>query len=85
MTLRPEHLGTDAVGRGAGWRKTNNAATVAMALNDCMVTAGMSGGELIGALVENVIAAIQASTPAVEWRNAGHAVATLIERRMVVR
>lgn len=83
--MRPHHMGTDAVGRGAGWDKTNNAIAVTMALNDLKARTGMSGGELFGALVENVIAAIQGSAAPSEWRHIGHEVAARIERRMSVR
>lgn len=83
--IRPHHLGTDAAGRGAGWRKTNNTIAVAMALADVKQRTGMSGGELFGALVENVIAAIQGSVAPSEWRHIGHEVAARIERRMSVR
>lgn len=82
---RPEHMGTDAVGRGAGWRKTNNAVALTMALHDAMVRTGMSGGELFGALVENLIAAIQGSCAPSEWRQVGEAVAGEIQRRMRVQ
>lgn len=82
---KPEHLGTDPVGRGAGWRKTNNALSVTRALWDVKERTGMSGGELFGALVENVIAAIQGSCAPSEWSQVGEEVAARIQRRMMVR
>jgi hypothetical protein len=82
VTIRADHLGTDATGRGSGWHKTNNAVAVTMALHDAKARTGMSGGELFGALVENVIAAIQGSAAPSEWAHIGHEVATRIERRM---
>jgi hypothetical protein len=85
VTLRASDLGTDAVGRGAGWQKTNNTIAVSMALADLKARTGMSGPELFGAMVENVIAAIQGSTAPLAWREAGAAVAREIQRRMVAR
>ena len=82
--LRPEHLGTDKVGRGAGWDKTNATIAVAMALSDVKQLKGLTHGELFGALVENIIAAIQGTVAPSGWRAAGHAVAEEIERRMRV-
>lgn len=77
----PENLGTDPVGRGAGWRKTNNANAVAMGLHDIRQVTGMSGGELFGALVENVIAAIQGGTAPHAWAEAADGVCDQIKRR----
>lgn len=79
--ILPEHLGTDAVGRGAGWRKTNNANHVAMALADVKQIHNMSGGELFGAMVENVIAAIQGGTGPAQWEEQAAAVCDVIRRR----
>lgn len=82
---KSEHLGTDAVGRGAGWQKTSNTVAVTMALHDVKQRAGMSGGELFGALVENVIAAIQGSCSPSEWQHVASEVSARIERRMTAR
>ncbi|MDE2106903.1 MAG: hypothetical protein KGL39_57340 [Patescibacteria group bacterium] len=88
IRIRPEGLGTDSRERGE-WRKTNNANAVAQALHDVYqrrsVTGEMSGPELFGALVENVIAAIQAKTPPSQWAEVGDAVCTLLMRRMTQR
>ena len=81
MTIHPELLGTDAVGRGSGWRKTNNANHVAMGLHDIKQMTGMSGGELFGALFENVIAAIQGGVGPSQWEEQANAVCEQIKRR----
>lgn len=79
-----EALGTDPVGFNE-WRKTNNAIAVSMALHDIKQVKGMSGPELFGALVENVISAIQGGCAPSEWREVGDAVCTTIMRRMEAR
>lgn len=83
--ILPEHLGTDKVGRGAGWRKTNVGLACSMALADLAQKRGISPGELLGGMVESLIAFIQAGTAPSEWRDVGHSVAEQIERRMVAR
>lgn len=80
----PHHLGTDPVGRGE-WRRTNNTVALTQALHDVKQRAGMSGAELFGAMVENVIAAIQAGVAPVEWPAAADAVCTHIRRRCSAR
>lgn len=80
--ITPDHLGTDKAGRGAGWDKTNATLVVATALADCKQRNNMSGGQLFGALVENVIAAIQGSVAPHAWREAASSVTDLIQRRM---
>lgn len=82
--VRADHLGPDSTARGE-WRKTNNTNAVAMALHDVKARTGMTGGELFGALVENVIAAIQGSCAPSEWREIGDAVCGSIMRRMQAR
>jgi hypothetical protein len=82
--VQREHLGTDPVG-GNEWRKTANTVKVAQALHDCMVTSGMTGAELFGALTENLIAAIQGSAAPSQWQELGDATCTVIMRRMQVR
>lgn len=87
MTARlvlPDALGTDTTERGA-WRKTNNAQKLARVLWRFKDAEGISGPELFGALVENVIAAIQGSTAPSDWRRCGDAVSGEILRRMSVR
>lgn len=79
--ILPEHLGPDKVGRGAGWRKTNNAIAVTMALHDVKQATNMSGGELFGALVENVISAIQGGCGPSTWEEQANAVCEAIRRR----
>ena len=81
----PEHLGPDAVGRGAGWRKTNVGTACSMALHDLAQTRDISFGELLGGVTETLIAMIQASAAPSEWREAGHKVTEEINRRMVAR
>ena len=83
--ILPEHLGPDAVGRGAGWRKTNVGLRCVQVLHDLAVSEGIEPGELMGGMVEALISFIQASTASHAWRDAGHAVAEQIERRMVAR
>ncbi len=82
--ILPDSLGTDAKARGE-WRKTNNANAVAMALNDVRVAIDMTPAELFGALVENVIAAIQGTCAPSEWPMVGDAVSGEIMRRMTRR
>ena len=81
IQARPDALGTDTTTRGE-WRKTNNTIAVAQAMNDVKVNTGMSGPELFGALVENVIAAIQGSCAPSQWQEMGDAVCVSIMRRM---
>lgn len=83
--IRPSHLGSDAVGRGAGWRKTNVGLRCSQVLHDLAVTEGIAPGELFGGMVESMIAFIQASAAPSEWREVGSLVAETIERRMVAR
>jgi hypothetical protein len=80
-----DHLGTDPVGRGAGWRKTQNTVYISQVLHDAKQRSGMSGAELFGAMVENVICAIQGGTAPSQWREVASAVTDEIQRRMVVR
>lgn len=82
--VQQEHLGTDPVG-GNEWRKTANTVTVAQALHDVQARTGMSGPELFGALVENVIAAIQGTAAPSQWRELGEAVSESILKRMQVQ
>ena len=82
--IRPENFGTDAVGPGE-WRKTNVATAVTMALHDLAVQRNIRPGELAGGMVESLIAFLQASNAPSSWRDAGHHVASEIERRMVPR
>jgi hypothetical protein len=81
--ILPEHFGPDAVGRGAGWDKTNVGLACCMALQDLAVTRGIEPGQLMGGMVEALISFIQASTRPSEWREVGSHVAEQIERRMV--
>jgi hypothetical protein len=83
--ILPEHLGIDPVGRGAGWRKTNIGLRCSMVLHDLAIREGIEAGELLGGMVESVIAFIQGSTAPSAWREAGAKVAEEIERRMVAR
>lgn len=92
LRLRPEighmgfdadWLGTDTVGRGAGWSKTANAVELAKACNDVMSENDLMGGYVFRALKDIAVAAIQA-LPTTERRDAGRAVGTLIMRRMRV-
>lgn len=82
-SFRAEHLGTDAVGRGAGWWKTANAVEAAKACNDAMVAGEIGSGELFRALKDIVVTALHGLGPK-EAAEAGGRVARLIERRMVV-
>lgn len=82
--VQRENLGTDAVGPGE-WRKTNNTLAVTQALHDAKARTGMSGPELFGALVENVIAAIQGSAAPSQWREIADATCGSILRRMDAR
>lgn len=88
IDIRTDALGTDNRERGA-WRKTNNANAVAMALHDVYQKRSaeglMSGPELFGALIENVIAAIQGKTSPSQWEEVGDATCTLIMRRLTRR
>jgi hypothetical protein len=84
MTPRADALGTDPVGRGE-WRRTNNTNRVAMALHDMKQRSDMTGPELFGALVENVIACIQGAVAPSDWRRAGDAVTGEIMRRLTRR
>ena len=79
------HLGTDAVGRGAGWWKTANATEIAKACNDVMAENGLGSGEVFRALKDIVVAAVQGAMGLPEAAEVGAAVARLIESRMVVR
>lgn len=81
----PDSLGTDAVGRGAGWRKTNVGLRCCMALQDMAISENVTPGELLGGMVEALISFIQASAAPSEWRDAGARVTEEIERRMVAR
>lgn len=83
--LLPDHLGPDAVGHGAGWRKTNVGLRCSMVLHDLSQREGISYGELLGGVTETIISMIQASAAPSEWREAGSKVAEEIERRMVPR
>lgn len=75
------HMGTDAVGRGAGWRKTANAVEIAKACNDVMADEDLPSGALFRALKDIVVTALHA-LGATECAEAGIAVCGLIERRM---
>jgi hypothetical protein len=79
--LQAHHLGTDAVGRGAGWHKTANATEIAKACNDLMATTEIGSGELFRALKDIVVAAAHGGPSA---REVGVGVARLIERRVRV-
>jgi hypothetical protein len=80
--FQPSHMGTDAVGRGAGWQKTANTVEIAKACNDVMVDEDLPSGELFRALKDIVVTALHA-LGVKECAEAGIAVARLIERRMV--
>lgn len=82
--ILPDHLGTDSTEPGE-WRKTNVGLAVTMALHDLATRRSIEPGELLGGMVESLISFIQASTAPSSWRDAGHAVAEQIERRMVPR
>jgi hypothetical protein len=81
--FQPSHMGTDAVGRGAGWGKTANAVEIAKACNDVMADEDLPSGWLFRALKDIVVTALHTLGPQ-ECAAAGVAVAGLIERRMVV-
>ena len=81
IAVTAEHLGTDAVGRGAGWWKTANATEVAKGCNDLMAESNLGSGELFRALKDIVVAVAHGGPSA---RELGAAVGRLIERRMVV-
>lgn len=76
-------LGTDAVGRGAGWHRTANTVELAKACNDVMVENKLAGGVVFRALKDIVVAGVQALAVA-ERRGAALAVGALIRRRMRV-
>ena len=82
--FKASNLGTDAVGRGAGWSKTANTVEIAKACNDVMVDENIPSGALFRALKDIVVAALQGALGDDERIAAGTAVARLIERRMVV-
>lgn len=83
--ILPEHLGSDAVGHGAGWRKTNVGLRCSQVLHDLAVTEGIDPGELLGGMVESVISFIQGTVAPHSWRDAGAKVTEEIERRMRAR
>lgn len=82
--FRAAMLGTDAVGRGAGWNKTNNAVNYAEACHDAMHGRGHSSGEVFRALKDVVVAAVQVGLAPAEWRAAASAIGTEIRARMRV-
>lgn len=83
--ILPDVLGTDKVGRGAGWRKTNVGLRCSQVLHDLAIRESIDPGELLGGMVESVIAFIQGTSAPSEWRDAGSRVASEIEKRMVAR
>lgn len=76
-------LGTDAVGRGAGWSRTANTVELAKACNDVMSENDLAGGVVFRALKDIVVTAIVA-LPEVARRDAAITVGGLIRRRMGV-
>lgn len=80
-----DQLGSDAVGRGAGWRKTNVGLACSMALHDLAMRRSIAPGELLGGMVETIISFIQGTSAPSEWREAGEKVTQEINRRMVPR
>lgn len=78
-----DYLGTDSVGRGAGWHKTANTVEVAKACNDAMVEGDIMGGALFRALKDIVVTALS-GLPAVGRGDAAREVGALIRRRMAV-
>lgn len=82
--FRASDLGTDKVGRGAGWNKTANCVEVAKACNDVMVETEMPSGALFRALKDIVITALQSGLTHDEAVSASLAIGSLIRRRMVV-
>jgi len=84
MPVDYEALGTDAVGRGAGWSKTANAVEIAKGCNDVMSENDLTGGAVFRAIKDIVVAAVQGSVGVSGRRAAGAAVGGLIRRRMRV-
>jgi hypothetical protein len=80
--FRAEDLGTDAVGRGAGWSRTANTVEIAKACNDCIAENDLAGGAVFRALKDITVAAVQGGVGPTGRRGAGVAIGALIRRRM---
>ncbi len=80
--FRADLLGTDAVGRGAGWHKTANCAEMTKAIHDAFVTGELSGGEAFRALKDIVVAALQNGVSASEREAACVGITREIARRL---
>jgi hypothetical protein len=78
-----DYVGTDAVGRGAGWHKTANTVEIAKACNDVMIENDLLGGVLFRALKDIVVTSLS-SLPIVGRADAALEVGALIRRRMAV-
>lgn len=84
--LRPDNLGPDPLGLGTmAWRKSNVCVRVTQAVSDLMASDGITPTEIFGAMVENVIAALQAGFSNAERREVAQAVCDQIMRRMTAR
>lgn len=82
--FRPDDLGADKVGRGAGWSRTANAVELTKACNDVMSKNELAGGYVFRALKDIAIAAVQGGMGPAERGAAGGAIGGLIRRRMRV-